>query len=135
MPETPETAGHAAKMQKDIEELKEDVQDTWHLNRERYERMIDDALRGDINCTALYLEIDGTRSIKEIENSLAASGHKIPQPTLWRASQRLVRSGLIRKVGTKSKSPIFAKKRWALALHLDDYVRTRIIQQENRPQA
>jgi len=134
MPETPETHERITTMQKDIQELKEDVQDSWHLNRERYQKMLDDVLWGHPNYITLYLEIDGLRSIKEIEESLAASGHKIPHATLWFASQQLLRGGLIRKVGVKFKSPIFAKKRWALALHLDDYVRDKFIQQENKPQ-
>jgi len=135
MPETPETHDRAVKIQKDVEELKEDLQDTWHLNRDRYEKMVTDVLHGDSNCTTLYLEIDGFRSVKEIEDSLSASGCRISQPTLWRASQKLMRGGLIRKVGVKSKSPIFAKKRWAVALHLDDYVRTKITEKEGKPQA
>ena len=135
MSETPETHDRVAKMQKDVEELKEDVQDAWHLNRERYEKMLNDVLQGDPNCTTLYLEIDGLRSVKEIEDGLSVSGRKLSQPTLWRASQKLLRGGLIRKVGVKSNSPIFAKKRWALALHLDEYVRTKITQRESKTQA
>lgn len=135
MPETPETHERVAKMQKDIEELKEEMQDAWHLNKERYQNRVKDVLQGDFTCITLYLEIDGLRSVKEIEDSLAVSGHKVPHATLWRATQRLLRGGLIKKVGVKSRSPIFTKKPWALALGLDDYVRTKIIQQENKPQA
>lgn len=131
MPETPETHEHVVKMQKDIEELRYEMEDTWHLNKEKYQKMVEDALQKDSNCVILYLEIDGFRSMKEIEDSIASSGKVISQPTLWRASKRLERDGLIRKIGTKSRSPIFTKKRWALALHLDDYVKKEILKQEN----
>jgi len=134
MPETPETHTRVVKMQKDIEELKEDVQDAWHLNRERYEKMLNGVLRGDSSSIILYLEIDGVRSMKEIEDALATAGRKISQPTLWRASQKLMKGGLVRKIGVKSNSPIFAKKRWANALDMDGYVRTKFIQQENKLQ-
>jgi hypothetical protein len=134
MPETPETEDRVAKIQKDVEELKEDLQDSWHLNRERYERMVSDVLKGDPICTTLYLEIDGLRSIIEIEGDLSISGHRVPHPTLWRASQKLMNGGLIRKIGVKFRSPIFAKKSWALALRLDDYVRE-FSHEENKSQS
>lgn len=122
MPETPETHDRAAKMQKDIEMLKEDLQDTWHLNRERYEKMVEDVLNGDIKCALLYLEIDGIRTLTEIQGALSARGEKISQPTISRACTKLLRKGLIEKAGVK-RSAIFKKKRWAIALHIDDYVR------------
>lgn len=132
MPETPETHERIAKMQKDIEELKEEIQNAWHLNKERYQKRVKDVLQGDFTCIALYLEIDGIRSIKEIEDGLVSSGHNVPHVTLWRASRRLLKDGLIKKVGVKSRSPIYTKKPWALALGLDDYVREKIIQKENK---
>ena len=135
MSETPETHDRIAKMQMDIEELKAELQDTWHLNRERYRKLVKDVLQGNPNSITLYLEIDGVRSIKEIEDSLATSEQKISHATLWRASQRLLRGGLIRKVGVRSRSPIFAKKPWALALRMDDYVRKKILQEEYKAQA
>jgi len=135
MLETPETHERIAKMQKDIEKLKEEVQDAWHLNKERYQNRVKDVLQGDLTSITLYLEIDGIRSIKQIENTLTSSGRKVPHASLWRASQRLLKGGLIKKIGVKSRSPIFIKKPWALALGLDDYVRTKIIQKENKPEA
>lgn len=131
MPETPELHDRITKMQKDVEELREDRQDDWHLNKAQYEKMIGSALQGDFNSITLYLQIDGNRSIKEIEENLSAEGHKISHVTLWRASQKLIKSGLIRKVGAKGNSPIFGKKRWAVSLHMDDYVRTKILKKEN----
>lgn len=75
----------------------------------------------------LYLEIDGYRSISDIERDLLSQQRKIPHMSLWRASLRLLRAGLIRKAGVKGKSPIYSKKPWATALDMDNYVRTKIL--------
>jgi Fe2+ or Zn2+ uptake regulation protein len=74
------------------------------------------------------LEIDGMRSISEIEKSLTKQGNRIHTMTLWRASKRLLKKGLIKKVGVNGKSPIYAKKPWAKALDMDSYVRAKILQ-------
>lgn len=129
MPETPETHNHVVKMQKDIEELKEDIQDTWHLNRERYEKMVREMFEDDKKCAFFYLEVDGVRTLKEIETDLALKGRKISQPTISRACSKLIKKGFIEKVGVK-RSGIFKKKRWATALHMDDYVRELIEKSE-----
>ncbi|MCW3986463.1 MAG: hypothetical protein NWE91_08690 [Candidatus Bathyarchaeota archaeon] len=126
----PDTHERITKLQKDVEEIKEELEDQWHERRSNYESRIRKALEGDKNATILYLEIDGVRSIKEIEKSLASQGNRIPTMSLWRASKRLLKNGLIKKVGVKGKSPIYAKKPWAKALDLDSYVRTKILQQE-----
>ena len=131
MPETPETHNRAVKMQKDIEELKEDIQDTWHLNRERYEKMVDDVFKGDVKCALFYLEVDGVRTVREIEANLALKKAEISQPTIYRAVSKLVKKGFIEKAGV-NRSGIFKKKRWAIALHMDDYVRELIEKSETK---
>ena len=108
-------------MQNDIEELKEDIQDTWHLNRERYEKMVRDMFEHDKKSAFFYLEVDGLRTLREIEDALALKGRKISQPTISRACNKLIKKGFIEKAGVK-RSGIFKKKRWAIALHMDDYV-------------
>lgn len=129
----PDTHERITKLQKDVEEIKEELEDQWHERRSNYEERVIKALEGDKNATVLYLEIDGVRSIREIEKSLATQGNRIPTMSLWRASKRLLKNGLIKKVGVKGKSPIYAKKPWAKALDLDNYVRTKILQQEKAP--
>jgi len=123
MPETPETHKRITKIQKDVEELKQDREDAWHLDRERYEELVSRTLSGDNKAIALYLEIDGVRSLKEISEALERQDRRIPRMTLWRAEQKLLSGGLIRKIGKKNQSPIYEKKRWASALNMDDYVR------------
>jgi pantothenate synthetase len=126
----PDTHERITKLQKDVEEIKEELEDEWHEKRSTYEERVRKTLEGDKNVTVLYLEIDSVRSLREIEKDLAARQNRIPTMSLWRASKRLLKNGLIKKVGVKGKSPIFAKKPWARALDIDGYVRTKILQQE-----
>lgn len=123
MPETPETHKRITKIQKDVEELKQDREDTWHLDRDRYEELVKRTLSGDNKAITLYLEIDGVRCLTEIYEALQSKGSRISRMTLWRAEQKLLSGGLIRKIGKKKKSPIYEKKRWAYALNMEDYVR------------
>jgi predicted Zn-dependent protease len=122
----PDTHERIAKLQKDVEEIREELEDDWHDRRSQYEQRVKKVLQRDENCTALYLEIDGIRSIAEIQRDLARRKQAIPQPSLWRAARRLVRGGLVRKTGTKGKSPVYSKKPWAITLDIEDYVRTKM---------
>jgi hypothetical protein len=122
MPETPESEDRIAKIQKDVEELKDFMHDSFHDKPELYQKRVLDALAGHPACVTLWLEIDGVRSLKEIEEALKLKGLDVPQPTLWRAAKRLSR-GLITKKSIKNKSPIFSKKPWAKELDMDDFVR------------
>jgi hypothetical protein len=118
----PETNNRIVKIQKDVEELKEFMKDSIHDKPEIYEKRVLDALTGHPACAILWLEIDGTRSLIEIEETLKAKGKPVVHMTLWRAADRLSK-GLITKVGVKGKSPIYAKKTWAKELRMDDFVR------------
>jgi hypothetical protein len=126
----PDTHERITKLQKDVEDIKEELEDQWHERRVTYEERVRKTLEGDRNAAVLYLEVDGLRSLREIEVDLGKTENHIPQPTLWRASKRLQKNGLIKKVGVKGKSPIFAKKPWAKALDVDDYVRSKILQEK-----
>lgn len=126
----PDTHERITKLQKDVEDIKEELEDQWHERRSNYEERVRKTLEGDKNAAILYLEIDGVHSITEIEKSLVSRGNRIPTMSLWRASMRLLKNGLIRKVSIKGKSPIYAKKPWAKALDLDDYVKTKVLGQE-----
>jgi hypothetical protein len=126
----PDTHERITKLQKDVEQIKEELEDQWHEKRLTYEERVRKALMSDKNATTLYLEIDGSRSISDIEKDLLSHQRKIPHMSLWRASLRLLRAGLIRKAGVKGKSPIYSKKPWAIALDIDSYVRTEILPQK-----
>jgi len=124
----PDTHERITKLQKDVEEIKEELEDQWHERRSTYEERVRKALEGYRNATVLYLEIDGVRSIREIEKDLINQKSRIPNASLWRGSKRLRKNGLIKKVGVKGKSPVYARKPWAKVLDLDNYVRTKILQ-------
>lgn len=126
----PDTHERITKLQKDVEDIKEELEDQWHEKRSTYEERVRKTLEDDKNATTLYLEIDGVRSIRDIEKDLAKLERRIPTMSLWRAAQRLCKKGLIKKVGVKGKSPVYVKKPWAKALDLDSYVRTRILQEK-----
>lgn len=126
----PDTHERVIKLQKDVEEIKEELEDQWHERRSVYEERVSRALSDDKNATVLYLEVDGVRSIREIERDLANRQARIPTMSLWRASMRLIKTGLIRKMSIRANSPVYEKKPWAKALDIDSYVKTNIAQQE-----
>jgi predicted transcriptional regulator len=116
------------KLQKDVEEIKEELEDQWHERKDFYIKRVEKVLSKHKNIAIVYLEIDGVRSINEIEKCLIDKQMKIPHTTLWRATQKLLKEGLIKKVGIKDNSFVYAKKPWAKALDLDNYVKTKILQ-------
>jgi hypothetical protein len=133
MPESPELESRVVKLQKDVEEIKDELQDSWHERKDVYLSRIRNALGKNPNASQLFLQIDGTRSMNEIEDALMASGRSIPHVTLWRSSKILVSNGLVKQVGVKGTSPVFAKKPWALSLSVDEYVRKEILGETQTP--
>jgi hypothetical protein len=123
----PDTHERITKLQKDVEQIKEELEDQWHERRQSYEDRVKNALKGDNNATVLYLEIDAIRTLAEIEKDLVASKKRVSHATLWRAAKRMAKAGLIKKIGAKKKSPIYTKKPWAIVLDLDSYVRSEIL--------
>ena len=128
--QSPDTHERITKLQKDVEDIKEELEDQWHERRSAYELRVKKCLESDDNSTTLFLEIDGLRSMDEIEESLGSAGKRIPHVSLWRASKRLWACGLLKKVGVKGKSPIYAKRPWSKALDIDEYVRREIVKKE-----
>jgi len=128
MPESPESGRHIAQMQKDIEELKEYVRDDWHDQREKFEKRVRRIMEKSSDCVKLWLELDGIRSVNEIEEDLSSKGEEIAHTTMWRCCKKLVDAGLIKKVGTKGKSPVYSKKMWAKELNIDDFVRQNFLE-------
>ena len=113
-----------------MEEIKEELQDQWHHRRKEFEERVMACLANDNNATTLFLQVDGTRSIDEIEKAFVAEGKPIPHVSLWRACKKLEGCGLLKKVGVKGRSPIFDMRPWARALDMDSFVRKRILGQE-----
>lgn len=106
------------KIRYELEEIKEELYDQWHANREQYIKRVDNALAGNPLRIKIFFAIDSIKSVKEIETEV-----KAPHVSVWRAFKHLHKEGLTRKVGSKSGSPIYAKKLWAKALNIDEYVK------------
>ncbi len=123
----PDTHKRITELQKDVSMIKQELEDQWHERRNVYEDRIRKTLVDDKNATRLFLEIDGLRSINEIEQQLVASNRRIPHKSLWRACLRLKKDGLIIKTDAKGKSLVYSKRPWAAALDIDSYVRTHIL--------
>jgi hypothetical protein len=123
----PDTHRRITELQKDVSMIKEELEDQWHERRQGDEDRVKKALTGDKNATILFLEIDGLRSINEIEKELETTAGRIPHKSLWRACLRLKQSGLIVKTDIKNKSLVYSKRPWAKALDIDSYVRTNIL--------
>lgn len=124
MPETPDLYEEVRKIRKELEDVKQAQENDWLLNRSRYERLVEDVLAGKTLRIKVFLAVDGFKSVMEIKNDVQA-----PHTTVWRVFKHLEKGGLIFKIGSKSKSPIYAKKRWAQVLHIDDYLETKYWEQ------
>jgi Fic family protein len=119
MPETVDTAREIINIKRDIREIKQAQEVSAHFNREKYMQLVEDALAGNPTRISVFLEIDGIKSRKEIQEKLGGK-----QPTVWRAIDRLEKYGLVYPLEeTKGGSPIYAKHQWVKTLRVDDYVR------------
>jgi len=105
------------KIRNELEEIKEELYDRWHEDKNTYLKRVDEALDNNQLRVRIYLAIDGIKSVKEIELEV-----KAPHVSVWRAFRHLEKRGLTRKVGSKSGSPIYAKRPWAKVLSIDEYV-------------
>lgn len=119
----PETASRIAKLEKNVEEIRDALRDNYFDKQEHYINRINVALKKRKNDTILLLYIDGFRSLNEIEKDLTKEGQTIPTTTLWRSSKRLVDNGLISKIGVKGISPIYDVQLWIKLLKIKDYIR------------
>lgn len=119
MPETVDTAREIVNIKRDIREIKQSQEVAMQFNRDKYERLVSDTLTGSPTRVRVFLEIDGTKSRKEIQDIVGGK-----QPTIWRAIDQLEKNGLIFDTEqTKGGSPIYAKPQWVTTLRIDDYVR------------
>jgi Fic family protein len=119
MPETIDTAREIVNIKRDIRDIKQSQEADMHLNREKYQKLVYDALFGNQIRVKVFLAVDGIKSGKEIQNVVGGS-----QPTVWRALDHLVSFGVIVVLEqTKGGRPVFDKPRWAKTLRIDDYVR------------
>jgi len=110
-------------MQKDIEEIRDALRDTYYQERLKYTDRIDRILTKRKEYAILWVEVDEFRSLSEIIKDLDEKGINIPTTTAWRIMNAMKKEGIIKKTGTKNKSPIYSKPLWAKELELGDYVK------------
>jgi predicted transcriptional regulator len=119
MPETIDTAKEIVNIKHDIRDVKQSQEADMHLNRAEYEELVSRALSGNLVRVKVFLEIDGVKSRKEVQDSVGEI-----QSTVWRAIDHLESHGLIFALEqTKGGSPVYDKMRWVKTLRLDDYVK------------
>ena len=106
------------KIRHEIEDIKDEQRDQWHMNREKYKKRVEDALAGRMLLVRVLLAIDSIKSVTEIESEL-----KAPHVSVWRAFRDLRKRGLIKKIDSKSGSPVYAKKPWIKELDLEGYIK------------
>lgn len=106
------------KIRNELEEIKEELYDRWHQDKDLYLKRVDKALDKNQLRVKIFLAIDGIRSVKEIEAEINSS-----HVSVWRAFKHLYKEGITRKIGSKSGSLIYIKKPWIKVLNIDDYVR------------
>jgi len=123
LPETEDLNVKVSKMQKDIEEIKVALREDYYENPDKYKKRLDDVLSKRKESPLLWLQIDGFRSINEIELDLKTNGQEVPHTNIWRASEDMRKAGVVVKIGVKKRSPIYDKKLWAKELDLDTYVK------------
>lgn len=119
MPETIDTAKEIVKIKQDIRDVKQSQEADMYLNRAKYEEMVSRALSGNPVRIKVFLQIDGIKNRKEIQDSVSEI-----QSTVWRAIDYLESHGLVFALEiTKGGSPVYDKMRWIKTLRLDDYVK------------
>ena len=119
MPETVDTAREIVNIKRDIREIKQSQEAGMQFNRDKYERLVSDTLAGNPTRVRVFLEIDGAKSRKEIQDLVGGK-----QPTVWRAIDHLEKNGLTFDLEqTKGGSPVYGKPQWVKTLRIDDFVR------------
>lgn len=118
----PETHKEIIEIKRDIRELRAGQDAEFQYNRKKYEDLLEEAI--DEERTAIILlEIDGFQSAKDIERKL-----RIPQKTCWRKLDRLLGKNVIfPSENSKKKSPIYQQSRWFKQLRLEQYVRSKYL--------
>lgn len=125
MPETTRTHREIVKIRREIEDIKRAQEADMHLNREKYEFLIDETIgRSEIRAK-VFLAVDGLKSRKEIQEEVEGS-----QTAVWFALDKLECNGLVIKLeSTKRGSPVYGKPRWIYTLRMEDYVKSKLLQE------
>lgn len=116
----PETHKEIVEIKKDIRELRASQDAEIQHDRDKYIKLLDEALSGPDGKTAqILLLVDGFRSRKDIQDIT-----KIPQATCWRKLDRLLSKEVIFPLEeSKNGSPVYQQSRWFKKLRLEEYVK------------
>lgn len=124
----PETHKEIVEIKRDIRELRAGQDAEFHHNRDKYEKLLDEALNKDVKTAQVLLEVDGFQSAKEIEKKLG-----IEQKSCWRKIDRLLSKNIIFPTEeSKNKSPIYQQSRWFKQLRLEDYVLNKYLKNNHK---
>ena len=122
----PETHKEIVEIRKDIGELRQAQDSSFHIDRHKYQKMVDDGIDNDNRAALVLLAIDGSKSVKEIQDTL-----QIPQKSCWRKFDRLEAEGVIYRTGEQKKgSLVYKQQRWFSRLRLADYVTEKYLKKE-----
>lgn len=119
-----ETHKEIVEIKRDIRELRAGQDAEFHHGRDKYEKLLDEAIKNDKRTAKILLEIDGFQSAKEIQEKLG-----IPQQTCWRKFDRLLSKDIIfSSEESKNGSPIYQQSRWFKKLRLEEQVKSKYLQ-------
>ena len=127
-----ETHKEIIEIKRDIRELRAGQDAEFHHNREKYEKLLDEAIGNDKRIARILLEIDGFQSAADIERILG-----IPHKTCWRKFDKLLSKDVIYSTeASKNGSPIYQQSRWFKKLRLvniikEKYLKNEIMNEEN----
>ena len=122
-----ETHKEIVEMKRDIRELRAGQDAEFQHNRNKYEDLLDAAIN-DQRTAKILLEIDGFQSAAEIEKKLG-----IPHKTCWRKFDKLLSKNVILpSESSKKQSPIYHQSRWFTQLRLEQYVRNKHLNGNNK---
>lgn len=119
----PETHKEIVEIKKDIRELRQSQDAEIQHDRDKYVKLLEEAINGDSRTAHILLEVDGFQSAREIHQKTG-----IPQPSCWRKLDKLVSKEVIYQLEESKKgSPVFQQSRWFKKLRLEDDVKSKYL--------
>ena len=124
----PETHKEIVEIKKHIKEINQTIDVSIQHEREKYVKLLDEAINDDYETAKILLLVDGFRSRKEIQDASGA-----PQVRCWRKMDRLASKEVTMPLEeTKNGSPVYQHSRWFKKLRLEDYVRSKYLKEEQK---
>lgn len=119
----PETHKEIVEIKKDIRELRQSQDAEIQHDRDKYDKLLEEAINGNSRTAQVLLEVDGFQSAKDIQQKTG-----IPQASCWRKLDKLVSKEVIYQLEESKKgSPVYQQSRWFKKLRLEVDVRTKYL--------